>query len=199
MGRGLILALGASLALNVFLGSVVAGRLLASPPQEAASASSAKPMRAPDSLPPAAQAAFRESFAAHREELAGERRRIRELRSAAKGALTAPQFDRDHAEAALLELNDAEHAQRTGRTARLLQSMETLSQEDRFAMIEVLGPAVGVVSRHRHRERPSTDARPGTDDRPGTDAQPSELQPPGADPAGKDRSGRNAPDQARPE
>jgi Spy/CpxP family protein refolding chaperone len=171
MNRGLAIALFASLAINIFLGGFVVGRLAGGPPHSGFGhpRHEAGLMMFPDLdvLSPAGRETFREVFAARHEALRERHRELSRRRAAFTAALAADPWNRAKAEAALAELKAATDEQETAFAALIIDAFERLSTEDRKALVEA-GAAhwrgrSGKM--HKHRRWPK-DFSPPPDDEP---------------------------------
>lgn len=140
MGRGVIVALLlSSLAVNVFLGGFVAGRILGASPDETADAPpvpgrGAFP-RDPSRLSPEARAAFRASFEANRADLRSGRRGVLAARRELAETLSADEWDRAAVEAAMEKVRIAREAQSSAQNRMLIDAFEKLSVEERKAFV----------------------------------------------------------------
>lgn len=185
MNRGLAIALFASLAVNIFLGGFVAGRLAGGhphagfghrPPHEAGL------MMFPDLdvLSPAGRESFREIFAARHQTLRERHRDLSRRRAAFTAALAADPWDRAKAEAALAELKAATDEQETAFASLIIDAFEGLSTEDRKALVEAASRQGGW--RHRKGKRlragPPEDFPPPEKDDPRPPAGDEEADPP---------------------
>lgn len=146
MGRGLIIALVASLALNIFGIGFISGRMLNEPEVKAEGfpkpggpggrEPSFRMMHYADALPPERREEFREAF---REKLPAMRdgfREMRTLRMEMSELLGAEEFDRDAVEAKFQELHELQQAQHTAFSAAFLDAFETLTPEERQMLKE---------------------------------------------------------------
>ena len=179
MNRGLAIALFASLAINIFLGGFVVGRLAGGPPHSGFGhpRHEAGLMMFPDLdvLSPAGRETFREVFAARHEALRERHRELSRRRAAFTAALAADPWNRAKAEAALAELKAATDEQETAFAALIIDAFERLSTEDRKALVEA-----GARGGHwRHRKGRSHGHGSGLGDFPPPDDEPP--PPPPAD------------------
>ena len=150
MGRGIAALLIVSLAVNVFLGGFVVGRIVAEgsstelseasvsgPPGPPRDRGFGDPMlRNMSVLSPEAQASFRSAFRGNRRELMGRRRMRGELRRNLADIIAADEWNREKAEAAFLALNEAESEHKAVQFKLLLDALSSLSAEDRKALVE---------------------------------------------------------------
>lgn len=174
MNRGLAIALFASLAVNIFLGGFVVGRLAGGPPHSGFGhpRHEAGLMMFPDldALSPAGREMFREVFAARHQTLREHHRDLSRRRTAFTAALSADPFDRAKAKAALAELKAATDEQETAFAALIIDAFERLSAEDRKALVEA-----GARGGHwRHRKGRMRGHGSGPDDFP----PPPDDEPP---------------------
>lgn len=158
MKSGLAVALFVSLAVNIFLGGFVAGRMLAGPhgfmdgpgkfaafsdhkkdgrkgPGRGAFFDGALMFPAIEALPPEKRELFKENFEASRDVLRANRTALIEKREAFTEALTAEPWDRAKAEAALVDLRTAADAQEATLSKLLIDVFEKLSPEERKALV----------------------------------------------------------------
>ena len=143
MGKGLTIALLASLALNVFLAGIFAGRLLsperpAPPPHvEAPAGDNPRVMaRFARDLPPASRRAFRRALRDSMPDLREQQSEFRSLRRTYYEALNAEDWDRETAEAALTAMQQARDERRALIDQAFLDAFETLSPEERALLLE---------------------------------------------------------------
>lgn len=152
MNRGLAVLLAVSLFANVFLGGFVAGRLFGGPPPgeggRLAAFSRHHPHPEPmpgaggmmlpnlEALPAEKRALFRENFKERRDELRGNWTAVHERREAFAKALAADTWDRAKAEGALAALMEATNAQEALFSDLLIDSLESLSAEERKAVLK---------------------------------------------------------------
>jgi len=158
VGRGIVVALAASLAANVFLGGFVAGRLFGG---EAGAASrhghSSRHGGREDfaDLPPAARDSLKRAYLAHRAEGRGAYEEMKALHDDFVRVLSADEFDRA---AALAIAEKADALERSGRASLIqlvVSAADGLSVEDRKALarhIEARGARW--KDRRHHRDGP---------------------------------------------
>lgn len=162
MGRGLIIALVASLALNIFGIGFISGRILNEPSAKVEGPSkpggpggrmpSFRMMHYADALPPERREEFREAF---REKLPAMRdgfQDMRRLRMEMAELLGAEEFDREAVEAKFQELHALQQAQHDAFSAAFLDAFETLTPEERQMLREA-----SEERRNRHRRRRGRD------------------------------------------
>ncbi len=146
MGRGVTIALAASLAANVFFGGFVAGRLTTGDTIERDFGGPGAPRRAGGgppsralgqalSLSDNARAAVREAIRPDMGEIRRDRRRSLELRRAVRDALSAEPFDREEARAALQEMMEFHSSREERRTDLLLTVFESLPPDERKEIV----------------------------------------------------------------
>ena len=87
--------------------------------------------------PPGVRETFREVFIANAADMRERRREIFEARDGLRDVLTAPDWDRAAAEAAIAKLMAAEQARRDTQNAAVLEAFSKLSDEDRKALSEL--------------------------------------------------------------
>jgi uncharacterized membrane protein len=154
-GRGLKIALGLSLAVNLLILGLVLGALVAVGPGRSRDDD---PRLRTLGLGPFAIALPREDRQAvtdriDRDALRTERRALGESLGQLRAALLADPFDRAAAEAALARSRAAtEAAQGQGHRA-LLDHIETMSAEDRAELVDRLGRALRRMGGHGDRDR----------------------------------------------
>lgn len=141
MGRGLIIALGASLALNVFAGGFIAGRLLGEPPRRAPieTAGPVDPfrlMRHAGSLPPEAREAFRGSLREARGPMREDFRKMRALREELRAVIRAEEWDEAEARRLFGVIAARQGDQLSRLEDALIEALGSLSAEDRRLLIE---------------------------------------------------------------
>lgn len=158
MGRGIIIALAASLAANVFLGGFVAGRLIGGDADGASGrgiSSRHGGREAFADLPPAARDSLKRAYLAHRAEGRGAADELKALHRDFVRVLSAEDFDRA---AALAIADKADALERSGRTSFIklvVNAADGLSVEDRKALarhIEARGARW--KGRRHHRDGP---------------------------------------------
>lgn len=158
MNKGLAIALFASLAVNIFLGGFLAGRLIGAPerPVFDRSPHGAGVMMFHDleALSPQGREAFRAVFAARRGALRERHREVVARRADFFAALAAEPWDRERTEKALARLKAATDQQETAFTDLLIDAFENLSAADRKALVEA-GARGGRWSRRHRARRPS--------------------------------------------
>ncbi len=145
MGRGLTIALVASLALNIFGIGFISGRVLNEPAPEIegppkpggpGGRPSFRMMHYADALPAERREEFREAF---RERLPAMRdgfQDMRRLRMEMAALLGAEDFDREAVEAKFQELHALQQAQQDAFSAAFLDAFETLTPEERQMLRE---------------------------------------------------------------
>lgn len=140
MGRGLIIALVASVALNVFAVGFFSGRVLndkgpftGPPPQEheAGPPIPFRMMHIADALPPERRDEFRKAFRAKLPAMRDHFREMKELGNELSGLLAAENWDRASIEAKHAELNDLRDRQADAFMEAFLDAYETLTPEER--------------------------------------------------------------------
>ena len=172
MGRGLMIALAASLAANVFLGGFAVGRLVGADPEPPHERADGPPPRAHGprgggdllveaaSLSPEMRSALKTAARDRRGDFLRSRQENRRLRDQLAKALAADPFDRAEAEAALIALFEFNQAQQSARTGLLLDVFAELPAEERRALMRRIEEA-GAARRERARRGES---RHGGDD-----------------------------------
>ena len=140
MGRGLMIALAASLACNVFLGGFVAGRLLGKhphpPPPERGMIEMRGMMGAPGILSEEGREVFAAVFIERRGELRESRRAVREARRAMTESLGKQPWDQAAVDQAIAAFHQAQDGHRTVQTDLFVEAYKKLSAEDRKALNE---------------------------------------------------------------
>ena len=144
-GRGLRIALGLSLAVNLLIVGLVVGALLALGPGR--SRDGDDPRLRALGLGPFAAALGREDRRAvaeriDRDALRSERRALGESLVALRAALLAEPFDRAAAETALARSRAAAEAAQSHGHQALLDHVETMSAAERAELVERLGRAL---------------------------------------------------------
>lgn len=136
MGRGVAIALAVSLAANVFLGGVIAGRLTGPslPHGERGEHSFHRGMDAFKDLPPAARDSLKRAFMQHRAASKADFDQMRTLHNEFVAVLGADVFDRGAAEAIAVQFETLENSRRAGMARLLIDAAEGLSAEDRKAL-----------------------------------------------------------------
>ena len=134
MSRPLLLALGASLAANLFLVGVVAGGWFGAREEPRDSV----PAELERSMSPERIAAMRDYFQANRDERREGRRARRAMWAEAREAMIAEPYDREALEAVLMRLAESSDERRRRRYLRLASFMETMSVEERTAFADAM-------------------------------------------------------------
>jgi uncharacterized membrane protein len=170
VNRTLTIALAASLAANVLIAVFVAGWLAGgAPPGHGPEA------RQPDmgggrmlvrmeDVSPQTREAFRAAFDGRRDEMRLLFREARAKRRAFAEAMRADPWDRARIEAAQAELRSAETAHQAALSAMLIDAMETLSPDEREAVLasmERRGERGRRLYRNGERRRPPPPDEPG--------------------------------------
>ncbi len=144
MGRGITIALIASLALNVFAVGFIMGRIITpndAPPTPMMAAPQHRMdnprgfMRRAKDLPPESRTAFRHAIRANIPQLRAQREEIHNLQRAYHNALRAEEWDRAAAEAALSELQDARDRGRALFDEAFLDAIESLDGDARAQLL----------------------------------------------------------------
>lgn len=137
MGRVGIIALAASLAVNVFLGGFVAGRMLGPSDQRSGAERFTQQALTGEyaETSPATRAAFRKAYADRREEMRLGRAEARAARLAFLEAAGSDQWDRAAVEAALENVKTIERKRETARSALLLDALESMQADERKAWV----------------------------------------------------------------
>ncbi len=144
MGKGITIALIASLALNVFAVGFIMGRIITpshqplAPTLEAPLHRMDNPrgfMRRAKDLPPESRTAFRHAIRANIPQLRAQREEIHTLQRAYHNALRAEEWDRAAAEAALSELQDARDRGRSLIDEAFLDAIESLDGQARAQLL----------------------------------------------------------------
>jgi len=144
MGRGLIVALIVSVAINVFAIGFLSGKQIGG---GAKPAEVARPdmhgveipfgfMRDVQSLPPQVRRKFRGKIREHIPAMRAHAVELRQSRRVLNDALTAKDWDRAAVEKALERMHAAQSRQRAVISAAFINAFETLSREERDALIE---------------------------------------------------------------
>lgn len=161
MGRGIVIALVASLALNVFAVGFIAGRVLVvdhhRPPIAHFDGGGPRGgpfalMRNADVLPPDSRRAFREAF---RSELSGMReshREMRRLRGELNTLFAAEEWDEAAVRAKLEEIDAVSERQRAAMSNAFVKALGALPADQRQALMKAAEERRG-ERRRRFRER----------------------------------------------
>ncbi|MEM9617558.1 MAG: periplasmic heavy metal sensor [Pseudomonadota bacterium] len=141
MGRGLMIALVASLGLNIFAVGFLSGRVLndppAGPPQRGPGGEqSFRLMHYADALPPERRAEFREAFRAQLPAMRDDFREMRRLRMELSALLGAEEFDRAAVAAKFDAIQDVRDQQQAAFGEAFLDAFETLTPEERQMLRE---------------------------------------------------------------
>lgn len=156
MGRGLMIALAASLACNVFLGGFVAGRLLGKPPHgpppERGMIEMRGMMGAPGILSEEGREVFAAVFAERRDALRQSRRAAREARRAMAESLNKQPWDQAAVDQAIAAFHQAQDDHRTMQTDLFVEAYQKLSAEDRKALTEHQSRRRGRRGRFKDRQ-----------------------------------------------
>jgi len=170
MGRPIIIFLALSLAANLFLGSVVAGRI-AGPHFQGFRAGAdlrgdashhggrdADPRHEFEELPPAVREKLKDAFRENREEFVETFREGRALQREFVSILTADVFDRPAAETAAAKIEAFEGERRRSMPRLVIEAMDGLDVEDRRALAAVVERRIiddmgGAGRRHHRRGR----------------------------------------------
>ena len=143
MGRGLIIALIASLALNVFAAGFITARLIGPdgppPPVEVGPRAFDNPFRlmgSAESLPPESRRAFRAAFETQLPTLRAGNKEMRRLRQELHSSLSSEEWEREKIAEQMAAIRDVQARQREAFDAAFMAAFDTLSTEDRRAIIE---------------------------------------------------------------
>lgn len=136
VNRSLVIALGLSLAANVFFGGYLAGKLASGP--ELAGRHSLG-IRHDDhgrfeDLSPPARSALRRAFRDHRKAAIEEHQDVADLHRRLVAVLNAETFDRTAADALADELETVEASFRSGMARIVIEAADGLSTEDRQSL-----------------------------------------------------------------
>lgn len=135
MGRGVIILLALSLAANVFLGGVVAGKMLGGPHfHHRFSGFDGGRHGHFDDLSPAAREALKRAFVEHRRAQEGQRATMHDLHREFIAALSADAWDRAAAEAVAQKLEAVEPPERAAMARLIIDAADNLSADDRKAI-----------------------------------------------------------------
>lgn len=146
MGRGLIVLLILSLAVNVFAVGFISGRVISGgnqppPPQiQTGGANLQGPMRLmrfAETLPSDLRVAFREKIRAQLPVVREEQRDVRRLRGELANQIAEDEWDRAAVEAIAIEIAEAETRQRAALYTAFIDAFETLPAEERKRFIEL--------------------------------------------------------------
>ncbi len=159
MGRGLIIILIASLALNVFAVGFFSGRVISNdgPPQHLGPGQGARLghplalMNYARELPPEIRDDFRRKIREKLPALREEHRNTQMLRRELASLIAADEWDRDAVAAKFAEIKVVEDLKRDVFTAAFVEALETLPAEERRKLIEATGKRG--MKRHRLRDR----------------------------------------------
>ena len=179
MSRTLIIALVGSLALNVFAGGFILGRVLAPPPAAPSFAEVEtgtgfgrrgpprggledpfRMMRFADVLPPESRTAFREAFRERLPDLRRGHGETRRLRAEFGLLVQAEEWDADAVAAKLDELDAAQKRQRDAFKAAYLEALGELSAQERQLLMEAASKR-RLERRRRFRDRELAAPPPG--------------------------------------
>lgn len=142
MGRGLTIALIASLALNVFAAGFITARIAApfGPPHHAGHHrgfdNPFRLMRNAEALPPDSREAFRAAIEEKLPALRAHHEEMRRQRRALWEALAAQGWDREAIESRMAAIRETQARQREAFDAAFLAAFETLSPEDRETLMK---------------------------------------------------------------
>lgn len=163
MGRGLTIALVAllvaSIALNVFTAGFMVERLVGRhhgpPPVEDASRGFDSPfrlMRHAETLPPESREAFRAAIRERLPELRSDHEEMRRLRRELSALISSETWDREKIAAQMKAIRETQARQREAFDAAFLAAFETLSADDRRALMKAAQERRR--RHHRHRRPP---------------------------------------------
>ncbi len=141
MGRGVIIALGLSLAANVFMGGMIAGKIAGGPHHRGGAQGFGFHHRGAEDfadLPPAAREALKKAFAERRDAGAERRRAGRALHEELIAVLRADEFDRAAADEIVAKIETVEIAGRADLARLLVETAGALSPADRKALADHL-------------------------------------------------------------
>lgn len=169
MGRGIIVALGLSLAANVFMGGFIFGKIAGGPRHQGLPGGFDMRRGDPEDfadLPPAARAALLDAYAGRRGEAAAVHRDMRALRKEFIAVLRADAFDRATAEALAAKFEALEGTARGAAPKLIIEAAATLSAEDRRALADHLDRRFAKRRGARDLHRPRRDDRPRPEEPP---------------------------------
>lgn len=164
MGRGLIIALILSLAVNVFAVGFIAGRLISEEkpaPQAQANnkgglESPLRMMRYAETLPPEIRDDFREKIREQLPTLRRQQREVRRIRGEIVDLLAADEWDRDAVMLKAAEMAQAQERQRQALYAAFINAFEMLPAEDRKQLtVKENRRRLEHEKRRRNRQRPA--------------------------------------------
>ena len=165
MGRGLIIILIVSLAVNVFAGGFIAGRLLSGdrppgPPIETADAIGGdgprRMMQFAETLPPPAREAFRSKIRSQLPALRQQQRALRRLRNEMRELVAADEWDRQAIDALAAEMSAAQGRQWSSVYSSYIEAIESLPKEERQRFMAMENQRyLERQKRQRERRRPN--------------------------------------------
>ncbi len=155
MGRGVIIGLTLSIALNVFAVGFISGRIISDdktpPPISMGRGDSPFGlMRHASVLPPESREAFRDIVRAELPSMRDRRRQTHVMRRELAELIAAPEFDREAVKAKMTELDALQSGQRSAFNDAFVNALATLSAEDRRLLVEQAGKH---RNRHGHERR----------------------------------------------
>lgn len=172
MGRGLIVALVLSLALNVFAAGFITARIAGPhgpPPRHEEGRSFDNPfrlMRHAEALPPGSREAFRAAIEEKLPALRAQHEEMRRLRRELWEEMSGDSWDRAALETRMEEIRQTQARQREAFDAAFLAAFETLSPEDRQTLIKAaeerrMKRRERFKRRHEERDAPPENAPEG--------------------------------------
>jgi uncharacterized membrane protein len=168
VNKGLVIALGLSLAANVFFGGFLAGRLAGGGHHRGAPFFDHGAHGEFGDLTPAAREALRREFEERRESGAEARREVRKAHKELIAALKAETFDRAAADKIADRMEAADASFRSGMARLVIEAAEGLSREDREALARHLDMRAR-RDRRPKAERVAPPPGPSDNDPPPTD------------------------------
>lgn len=158
MGRGVMIALIASLGLNIFAVGFLSGRILndehagpPSPPPMRGAEQSFRLMHYADALPDERRQEFREAFRTQLPAMRDGFQEMRRLRRELTMLLGAEEFDRAAAAAKFEEIEQLRNNQQAAFGEAFLDAFETLTPEERAALREAVQDRRRKGRHGRHR------------------------------------------------
>jgi len=163
VNKGLVIALGLSLAANVFFGGFLVGRLVGVGHHGGPRLFERAAHGHFGDLTPAAREALRREFEERRESGADARREMRKAHQELTAALKAETFDRAAADRIADRLEAADRSFRSGMARLVIEAADGLAREDREALARHLDRR---MRRDRAPKAPRGEAPPPEGDPP---------------------------------
>ncbi|MEM8772615.1 MAG: periplasmic heavy metal sensor [Pseudomonadota bacterium] len=160
MGRGLMIALFASLGLNVFAIGVLSGKMFSGPSASAPPVGVTEGLPPPNrilrhaaALPPESRKLFRDAFRDELPALRGNYREMRQLRAEMRALAAADDWDSAAIAKKMAEIREVQTRQQQAFDAALLAGLEVLPTEDRQMLARLADQDRGRRGRDRRERR----------------------------------------------